>query len=85
MTPKQLIKHGNEFPFDETDAWWDEDGEKPAKPKDWAHAAARGIIASLQDRVGIKHELEHSNIDEETRKEIIAEIAAIIRAGSSLR
>lgn len=84
-TPKQQIRHGNEFPFDETDAWWDTDGKKPTKPKDWAHAAARGVITSLQDRRGIKHELDQSNIDEETRKEIVEEIASIIRAGSSIR
>jgi hypothetical protein len=86
MTPKQHIKHGNDYPFDAPEKWWLEESQStpPPKPKDWAHAAARGIIASLQDRKGIKHELT-TEIDDETRVEIVAEIAAIIRSGASLR
>lgn len=86
MSPKAQIKHGNQYPFDEIDAWWNDENEpqKPSKPKDWAHATARGIIASLQDRQGIKHQLT-TQIDEETRQEIVGEIAAIIRVGATLR
>lgn len=72
------LKHGNEFPYDAPNEWWNESsGKNPPPPKDWAHSAARGIIANLQDRRGIKHEL--SNIDEETRAEIIHTLADIIR------
>lgn len=81
MSAKGDIKHGNEFPFDASDEWWDGDAKNPPKPKDWAHSAAGGILANLQDRGGIKHELQHSNIDEETRKEIVDQMAAIIREG----
>jgi hypothetical protein len=86
MTPLKQIKHGNAYPFDERDAWWNSDNEpqKPSKPKDWAHAAARGIIAGLQDRQGIKHQLT-TEIDEDTRREIVEEIASIIRAAAKLR
>jgi hypothetical protein len=82
MTPKRQIKHGNELPFDESDYWWADVGTKPKRPTDWAHSAARGIIAALKDRQGIKHELEHYRIDEDTRREIVEEIAAIIRAAA---
>lgn len=83
MSPKRQIKHGNEFPFDESDAWWNDSGKKPSKPKDWAHSAARGIIAGLQDRQGIKHQLT-TEIDEDTRREIVEEIAGTIRAAAKL-
>lgn len=79
MSARSHIKHGNEFPFDASDAWWNDSGEKPPKPGDWSQSAARGVIASLQDRGGIKHELCQQNIDEETRREIVEEIASIIR------
>lgn len=52
------------------------------KPKDWAEAAAVGIMWDLNDRGGIKHELE--NIDEEIRVEIIEHMAKIIRAAAPL-
>ena len=82
MSPLQNIWHGNRFPFDESNDWWFSSGTKPSKPVDWAHSAARGVVVSLQERAGIKHELETQNIDEETRKEIVYEIANIIRAAS---
>lgn len=72
MSAKQKLKHGNEFPFDSPDRW--------RAPKDWAHSAARGVIAELLTQVGIGHELE--NIDEETRKEIVAALSEIIREAS---
>ena len=68
---------GNDFPFDATDAWHDSDNRKPPAPKDWAHAAARGVLADLQDRRGIKHGFD--DIDQDTRKEIVKSLASIIR------
>lgn len=79
MSAKSDIKHGNEYPFDASDEWWETSGVKAPSAKDWAHSAARGIIANLRGRQGIKHELEHSKIDEDTRREIVASLAAIIR------
>lgn len=54
MTPKQRIKHGNEFPFDAPDCWWQDrtNCDYNTEPKDWAHATARGIVEDLQDRRG---------------------------------
>ncbi|WP_186269016.1 hypothetical protein [Burkholderia gladioli] len=70
------------WPFDASDAWWNDDSRYVAPPAvDSAHAAARAIIRDLSDRSGIKRGFE--NIDEETRVEIVTKLAAIIRAASS--
>ena len=76
------LQHGNKFPYDASDKWWYEEIEDPGpppEPKDWAHAAARGVVADLQDRRGIKDGF--NRVDEETRKNIVETIAAIIRQG----
>lgn len=76
------LDHGREYPFDGTDAWWNSDvrPEAPAEPLDWAVRAARGIVADLCDRGGIKHGFE--DIEEDTRRDIIETMAAIIRAAA---
>ena len=80
MNAQSYISHGNRFPFDASNDWWHQTGnEKPPKSKDWAHSAARGVIANLQDRQGIKFELVCEKIDEDLRVEIIESLAAIIR------
>lgn len=84
-TQKSLssIKHGAAFPFDAPDSWWGlphNTTELPPQPSDWAHSAARGIIADLKDRRGIKNELH--DIGEEIRVDIVQSIAAIIREAS---
>jgi len=83
MSAKQTLKHGNDFPLDAPDAWWEGDATNPPPPKDWAHSAARGVIADLQDRCGIKHGLERGNLDEEIRTEIVEALAAIIREAAN--
>jgi hypothetical protein len=80
--PERTLEHGDKFPFDASDHWRSSDGKKPPKPKDWAHRAARGIIADLSDRRDIKRGFEE--IDEDVRKEIVATLADIIRAALSL-
>lgn len=68
------LEQGNEYPYDRPDDY--EDGATfPAT--DWAHAAARGIIADLSDRRGIKHSF--GDVDEDVRKELVQSIAEIIR------
>jgi hypothetical protein len=69
------LEHGDKFPFDVSDRRWNS-GKIPP-PKDWAHRAARGIIADLQDRRGIKGGFD--DIDLRTRIEIVKRLAAIIR------
>lgn len=75
--PTTALAHGAQFPYDGGEAFWN--SEVPAPPAtDWAHAAARGVLADLSDRRGIRHELEA--VDYDVREELTASIAAIIRA-----
>lgn len=77
MTPEQYLVFAAQSPYDAPDAW--RGSVAPAPPaKDWAHAAARGVLAELCGRAGIDTALE--SIDEETRIEIVSTAAAIIRA-----
>jgi hypothetical protein len=79
MTSKDKIVSGNAYPFDATDSWWHDSGNLRPPPTNWAHSAARGIIADLQDRKGIKSQFTIDVIDEDTRKELVESMAAIIR------
>lgn len=63
---KRSLQLGEKYPYD---------GE--GKSKDWTHLAARGILADLQDRRGIKQEFYQG--DEDVRKEIIQTISDIIK------
>lgn len=74
---EQSLRHGNEFPYDASDAWWRSHSRKPPRAKDWAHRAARGILADLTDRRAVKWGFD--DVDGATRKEIAASLAAIIR------
>lgn len=76
MDNLKSLRHGNRFPFDAPDSWWESTDEPPAFD-DWAHAAARGVLADLQDRRGIKDGF--NRIDEDTRKQIVLDLAGIIR------
>jgi hypothetical protein len=82
MNAELTLKHGNKFPYDAPDAWW-KSTEDPVPPpaKDWAHSAARGILADLQDRRDIKHGFER--IDEDVRVEIVDTLAEIIRVANT--
>ncbi len=74
---KHRLEHGAKFPYDADDKWWNGGGENPPPAKDWAHAAARGVLADLNDRGGIKHGF--NEIDEDVRAEIVESLAEIIR------
>lgn len=76
------LKYGERFPYDAPDAWWSDgsDDRPPLIPSDAAHKAARAIVASLQDRRGIKNGFDE--VDEDVRREIIEDIAQIIRAAT---
>ena len=50
------------------------------RPEDWAETAALGILADLGGRRGIKHEIEHVDLD--VRDEIVLSLAEIIRMAS---
>lgn len=74
------LEQGARFPYDASDAWWHSGGGGPPAPTDWAHYAARGILADLTDRRGIKHGFD--DIDEDVRIEMVASLAEIIRSAS---
>lgn len=77
MNAKFWLEHGGKFPYDATDEWSDKyPADPPPMPSDWAHSAARGILANLTDRRGVFP----SEVDEKTRIEIVATLAEIIRA-----
>lgn len=83
MTPREIaqatLKAGAENPYDAPDDFYDaEDTAPPAK--DWAHAAARGVMHDLGDRRGIKRHTE--NVAEDVRAELVQSLAEIIRAAS---
>jgi hypothetical protein len=77
---EDILKRGNAFPYDAPDTWWNGDGKCPPPAKHWAHAAARGVLADLKDRRGIKHAF--TEIDERTRREIVGDLARIILAAA---
>jgi hypothetical protein len=79
MSPKQTIETGNRFPYDETDAWWENANvdADTSPPKDWAHSAARGIVQDLREREGIKAAFEQ--VSEASRKELVSTVSDIIR------
>lgn len=74
------LTHGNAFPFDATDKWWKRIiDDVPLTPAtDWAHYAARGVLADLTDRRGIKDGF--NDLDEDVRIEIVQSLADVIRA-----
>lgn len=76
--PIWYVNHGNQFPYDASDEWNNGTGADPPAPTGWAHSAARGVIANMTDRSGIKHAF--NEVDEETRVEMVSTLASIIRA-----
>jgi hypothetical protein len=74
---QRCLSDGACFPYDAPDEWFEQSGEPlPPPARDWSHRAARGVLANLSDRRGIKHAL--SDIDEEVRHDIVDSLAAII-------
>lgn len=82
---QHTLDRGAKYPYDASDEWWHGDGDEreAPPPTDWAHAAARGVLADLNDRKGIKQGF--ANIDEEIRVEIVSSLAEIIRRAAEDR
>ena len=76
---KHRLAHGAKHPYDGGADFWEDRVPTPPPAADWAHTAARGVLADLLDRRGIKWALDHEEIDHETRAEIVRSLAAIIR------
>ena len=75
MTAKDDLLLGNEYPYDASDAWWNGKHDAIPHESEWAWRAARGIMNDLQDRSGIKNEL---NVSEDIRIEIVTAMVEII-------
>ncbi len=71
------LNHSSKFPYDANDAWWRGRGDNPPPAKDWAHRAARGVLADLDGRLGMEDVLR--SFDEATRVELVESLAEIIR------
>lgn len=76
---KRRLEHSAKHPYDAGADFWEDRTTTPPPATDWAHAAARGVMADLLDRGGIKVALNDEEIDHETRAEIVQSMAAIIR------
>lgn len=74
---KHDLELGAKYPYDAPDNWKKNEKSEPPPAADWAHVAARGILANLNDRYGIQRELRH--LDEDVRNELTQSIADIIR------
>lgn len=74
---RHSIEMGERFPYDGGEAFWNDRRPTPPPAKDWAHKAARGVLANLSDRAGIKHAVE--DVDHEVRAELTESLAGIIR------
>ncbi len=77
------LEQGALYPYDAPDSWWKSAGTAATPAADWAHYAARGILADLTDRRGIKHGFD--DIDEDVRIEMVASLAEIIRSAAQER
>jgi hypothetical protein len=80
MDASRALIEGDEFPYDAADRWWCTHADvvgRPPKPSDFAHRAARGIIANLRDRRGVKNGFDR--IDEDMRIDMVNDAAEIIR------
>lgn len=76
---KRVLEHGAQYPYDGGADFWEGRTPTPPPATDWAHAAARGVLADLLDRSGINRALNDEQIDRETRAEIVQSMAEIIR------
>lgn len=82
-SPDFYLSFGDRFPYDAGEDFWrgssSSDGSSPP-PIDWAHRAARGIMADLDDRKGISESFQE--VDHETRADLVRSLAEIIRTAA---
>jgi hypothetical protein len=70
---KQKIEFGKKFPFD----FFGDDWKDATPATDWAHLAARAVMADLTDRRGIRQEIDQ--VDDDVKLEILNVLTTIIR------
>lgn len=74
------LESGAKWPYDAGQEFWESDSPPDPDPAiDWAHAAARGVLADLLDRRDIKWTLQR--VDYDVRQELTLSMADIIREG----
>jgi hypothetical protein len=75
------IERGECFPFDGSDEFWSSDISVPPAPsRDWIHVAARGIMADVTDRRGIKQAFQVCDWLEADRVKLVNDLCEIIMA-----
>lgn len=74
------LEQAKSFPYDAPDSYQEDydTNKQPPVAKDWCHLAARGVLANLLGRRGIRPALE--DLDEDIRIDIIDSVTEIIRA-----
>lgn len=81
---EEALEYGRQMPFDAPEWWWNSsDDLPPPRPRDWAHKAARGVMAELQGRVGIKDSL--GDVPHALARDVVLVIAEVIRLAESRR
>jgi hypothetical protein len=75
---RNALARGAALPFDGSASFWTQ-GKLPRPAEDWAHAAARGVIADLSSRAGLHRALTSAEISLDDRVDIIRSLANIIR------
>lgn len=78
---KHRLEHGANHPYDAGADFWEDRTPTPPPATDWAHAAARGVLADLCDRRGVKWELD--KVDHDVRAELVQSLADIIRQANA--
>lgn len=74
----EALTYGSQMPFDAPDKWWhDPSDPPPPRARDWAHKAARGVMAELQGRTIIKDAL--ADVPAALARDVVGAIAEIIR------
>jgi hypothetical protein len=81
---QNALARGALLPFDGSASYWTQ-GKLPRPAEDWAHAAARGVIADLSTRPGLDRVLTSAELDLVEREDIIHSLANIIRLAAENR
>lgn len=85
MNLKLIKSFAKDFPFDETDAFWNVTykTQPPSAPTDTHHATARLIIAYLRATGITQDAFNVSDFTEQDRKILVNDIAHILRDAST--
>lgn len=74
----QRVTAGNAYPYDAPDNWWRNTTAREIPPRNWAHAAARGVMAELRTDPNDIHRIQDA--DQIARDRLVHMLELIIRA-----